>query len=653
MPSSRRRLTSPAAPTNDDLFLNLANDADAPPAPPPKSESTSRGHHRRKVCSPMLDGYVATPTNTRLQSSVPTTKGTPQKDDTETTSRHRKSLSQQPSPLPTPTQPRRSNTDAPTQNGSYFSQPQPTAIPRISTDVDTARQRIQSPRRQSLGPSTPSSARTATLRPSDFAFSTPDAYGNPPPSARDRLQATSRASLAADGLESEVSTTAPSTVWDELNELKVRMRKLEHGGNLAKAAKANGVADYSERPRTGTTQTTASTRRSSHTEYLSPTTTKITAPDAADLHPLLQSALSKARIVVGRGVYQALEATASDALQMAVLARSDTSDLQSLAATSMAGSTADGVSFSQKRVLRKADSLCRDLTELCIALCESSAGTGSPLDMRAPYRPSSRDKTADGTPVTESHSPLLSFEERRRLADRVERLSSRYNTGRLADRRDFSQSTVLANRMNGRHASVAEGSPGSPWTPSGIQRAATTASSHGRPATRDSSANEQSPERDATATLRAPARTNSDLPRPSRMTHSTQNSREYTSKHPLPNAGIPRHPQASPAPPTPHERDGGSSTETPLSPSRASSVSAPREHTRRRRAASNASSRAPPSTGAGLAERLEAKRQQQVASAQQLRGMEESGAAPASQPQQRPEAGTRRRSGTGARMGGE
>lgn len=395
------------------------------------------------------------------------------------------------------------------------------------------------------------------------------------------------------------------------------MKHLELGGSAVKSRQNGNIVDINERPRTGTTQTTASTRRSSHTEFVSPTTTKITAPDAADLHPLLQPALAKAKNVVARGVYSALENTASDALQMAVLARADFSDMQSAA-----GSTVDGTGFSQRRMQKKADNLCRDLTELCIALCEANNGSGSPLDSKAAYRPGSRDLNGDAMSVADTNSPLTSFEERRRLADRVERLSSRYGSGasRIADRRDFSQSTVLANRINGRHASIAESSPQSPWAGAGLNRAATT-SSHSRPATRDSSANEQSPDRDAT--LRGPIRSNTDAQR-SRPTHSSRGSREYTSQHPLPSQNTSTLSFSTNRTVIPGDRNSGllsptsteTPTQTPLSPSR------PRD-ARRRRTASNASSRAPPSTGAGLAERLEAKRQQQVASAQQLRGQED------------------------------
>jgi len=61
---------------------------------------------------------------------------------------------------------------------------------------------------------------------------------------------------AAEGTESTVSTTAPSTVWDELEDLKSRIHRLELTGKLPATSGAAMSHASNERPATATTTVT-------------------------------------------------------------------------------------------------------------------------------------------------------------------------------------------------------------------------------------------------------------------------------------------------------------------------------------------------------------------------------------------------------------
>lgn len=532
---------------------------------------------------------------------------------------------------------------------------------------------------------TPSPERPS-IRASELAYSTPDAFDaiRAPKSAGLQYESASRKHgwAQTDGVDSEVSTTAASTVWDELNELKSRMRKLEGSGSRSRHYSTTTTTDPSDRPKTATTTThttNSASRRSSNNDHLSPSWPSRPRPpsqDISDMHPLLHSALRKARLVIDRHVYTALEASSIDALQMAALARNNSDvDIPS----SVDAAAADGPTQIQKQMSRKADNLCRSLTELCIVLCEQHRAR-SPEHPKQPMhrRPASSDM-ADGTALVngngETDSPLAYLDSRRKLADRIERLQSRHQA-RNAD--------SLPNRTTAtRHSSIVEQSPSSPWTPKPLNRAATTnaytsarsdySTAPQDPADlMDEDEDDQNEEKDAT--LRGPQRAMTDVARrttglPGGQTHSPRDlrlSRDYTNRHPLPEGlsptirkaleakntsahslarsdrtarptatnGIksPTSVRAQEIQATPIDDDALSPTTnsmsaasrrsfTSTSPERGSTEEPrserqekEREDRPRRGSASGRSPRLPPSTGAGLAERLEAKRQQRVAS---------------------------------------
>lgn len=95
------------------------------------------------------------------------------------------------------------------------------------------------------------------------------------------------------------------------------------------------------------------------------------------VHPLLHEALAKAKPVVNAEIYQRLEATAADALQLASM----------LGAGGSSGASTIGATSSIERQLRRrGDSMCRGLTELAIALSSEPA-----IPPPQAVRPTSKD----------------------------------------------------------------------------------------------------------------------------------------------------------------------------------------------------------------------------------------------------------------------
>lgn len=168
---------------------------------------------------------------------------------------------------------------------------------------------------------------------------------------------------ARDGTESTLSTNAPSTVWDELDDLKSRIRKLELTGKLPPSSQEAISGAAQERPRTAATTVTALSTSPKHHR-------KVSTPSDADyaaqsqVHPLLQSALAKAKDVLTSDVYTALEATIKDALTLSTMLGVNTAPSGTVSVVN------GGYSSSERHARRKADSVCRSLTELCLALTD-------------------------------------------------------------------------------------------------------------------------------------------------------------------------------------------------------------------------------------------------------------------------------------------
>ena len=183
----------------------------------------------------------------------------------------------------------------------------------------------------------------------------------------------------ADGASSTTSTNASSTVWDELDNLKSRIRKLESNGKMHLTSGGGSVA---ERPRTATTTMTTISSSPKHRggEILSAVNPTIEEIATAGVHPLLHAALAKSKPLLGSEIYRALEGTAMDALTLAAAMTSGIEDTPrnndhlSRGASVIMG---NGVA-SERQIRRKADSICRGLTELCITLTDAASSEKSP-----------------------------------------------------------------------------------------------------------------------------------------------------------------------------------------------------------------------------------------------------------------------------------
>lgn len=174
--------------------------------------------------------------------------------------------------------------------------------------------------------------------------------------------------------ESSNSTAAPSTVWDELDELKSRIHRLELTGKLPRTSGAAMSRASEERPPTaGTGATTvsgspkrASTNGAAQTEVLSMTSQQ------RDAQPILKSALSKTKPFVTSDIYSAVEAAANDAMSLSqMMGIVGQPGPISSGASTIGGS---GQATVTDRLLRKkVDSMCRNLTELCLALTDEAS----------------------------------------------------------------------------------------------------------------------------------------------------------------------------------------------------------------------------------------------------------------------------------------
>ncbi|KAM0346885.1 hypothetical protein ACHAPU_005225 [Fusarium lateritium] len=181
----------------------------------------------------------------------------------------------------------------------------------------------------------------------------------------------------AEGTESTLSNTAPSTVWDELDDLKSRIHRLELTGKLPSTSGAAVSRLSDDRPPTATT--TATTLSSSpkrhdkshqHNDAISSTSSH-----HRESHSILQSALVKSKVLLDTQVYKALESAANDAMALASMMGTPGQPGPISSGASTVGSNA---TVTDRQLRRKAESVCRSLTELCLALGEDVTQTQRP-----------------------------------------------------------------------------------------------------------------------------------------------------------------------------------------------------------------------------------------------------------------------------------
>ncbi|KAL8714252.1 MAG: hypothetical protein Q9220_001981 [cf. Caloplaca sp. 1 TL-2023] len=243
-------------------------------------------------------------------------------------------------------------------------------------------------RRQSIAEPI-SSSKSRSYNQSGRSYITTGQYNSSPTGQTDD-RTRMHQSVAPDDTESTVSTTAPSTVWDELDDLKSRIRKLELTGKLPSSSGAAIAGALSERPRTATTTmtTASSSPKAGHAKNASPEASTVKGSNTPGLHPLLQSALAKSKPLIEAKAYKALESTAADALALAALSGN----------TKFAGEQA---SKQGRQIRRKADGICRGLTELCIALSEEKSTIETFASSNRPESKGLQQSSAAQTPNSE------------------------------------------------------------------------------------------------------------------------------------------------------------------------------------------------------------------------------------------------------------
>ncbi|KAL2014636.1 hypothetical protein VTN00DRAFT_2161 [Thermoascus crustaceus] len=239
-----------------------------------------------------------------------------------------------------------------------------------------------------------------------------------------------------DGTESTLSTTAPSSVWDELDDLKSRIRKLELTGKLPASSAAAMSNASGERPRTATTTVTTVSSSPKQGRKPSPPSGDSEATTTTNqIHPLLHSALAKAKPVVSTEVYRALEATATDALTLANMLGANTN-------ISSSASVVNGYNSSERQAKRKADSMCRSLTELCLALSDER------LISLPKKRPASGDVDQPNGADNNSRTTIISY--RRGVSHEPEEVPRPQTTSRIPSRLEVRRaSTINLGTANG------------------------------------------------------------------------------------------------------------------------------------------------------------------------------------------------------------
>ncbi|KAL1797845.1 hypothetical protein ACET3X_004451 [Alternaria dauci] len=327
---SGRGAPAPATPGADgekeDLFLNIA--ADSAPKPQRPAESATARIDRLKSRVARVNNRQSLPSALHSPSPVQSTSVTP------TTSRipsavameARSSGIRRSSLLPTPSRYERSpNSPAPdairtrdlNHKASFTSSRRDAELsPRdFLAQFSTSSRRPSQPEVQHTPPSrTPG----YSYRPSNLSHEprTP------------QVEASFEAGSRADGTESHGSTGPAASVWDELDELKSRIRKIEMGGKIPSTSGAivNQASASADRPRTANTSATTVSSSPNQQRKSNPSPSESTVgshtPNNSKTHPLLRDALGKARQHVSPAVYRTLESTAQEALALAEMSGS-------------------------------------------------------------------------------------------------------------------------------------------------------------------------------------------------------------------------------------------------------------------------------------------------------------------------------------------
>jgi hypothetical protein len=305
--------------------------------------------------------------------------------------------------------------------------------------------------------------------------------------------------------ESTISTTAPSTVWDELDDLKSRIRKLELTGKLPPSSAA--AMTSSDRPKTATTAATTMSGSPKHKPVATPQLQSAIEGIPSGIHPNLHEALSNAKNVLSNDVYQKLQATAQDALQLSMMMNPE----------GTVGSTVGTPGLSERQIRRRTESLCRSLTELAISMLSEPKSTPQPAT-----RPASRE-------AYQSISGLRSRRYSNEQSDRppvTSRVQSRLETRRTSTLNTQSSPSEVYQTPPAALPQVSTSSA------SRVTRTASTlVRSRLTPAYGDGTAEDET----NSPSIRPVSRAMTEVSNfRSRTRNGAEYSREYTAQHPLP-----------------------------------------------------------------------------------------------------------------------
>jgi hypothetical protein len=516
---SGRGAPAPATPgtegEKEDLFLNIAADSAPKPQRPAESSTARVDRLKSRVARvnnrQSLPSALQSPSPVQSASVTPTTSRIPSAVALEA----RSSGIRRSSLLPTPSRYERSpNSPAPdairtrdlNHKASFTSSRRDAELsPRdFLAQFSTSSRRPSQPEVQHTPPSrTPA----YPYRPSNLS------HEPRTPQVETSFEAASR----ADGTESHGSTGPAVSVWDELDELKSRIRKIEMGGKIPSTSGAIVSQASADRPRTANTSATTVSSSPNQQRKSNPSPSESTVgshtPSSSKTHPLLRDALGKARQHVSPSVYRTLESTATEALALAEMSGSagPQGTLHS------ASSIINGSVVSDRQVRRKADNLCRSLTELCIALCETKTGLASPA-----FRSNTATISRRPSVQINGDSPTI-----RQSIEPESNTLSGISPSRAMSRIEARRSSMLVAEPNGSQRGNSQEPYEDRHTPSRMQRAGTSFHQ-----TRNSV-----DEEDEDPIFRAPSRAMTSIDFRARhggQADKNRFSRQYTSREPMP-----------------------------------------------------------------------------------------------------------------------
>ncbi|KAI8963896.1 hypothetical protein F5Y11DRAFT_126241 [Daldinia sp. FL1419] len=318
-------------------------------------------------------------------------------------------------------------------------------------------------------------SRITSLKQSNVNYSHPRTYNSSPlvPKPESQKQDTQLddASHGVEGTNSTASTAAPSTVWDELDDLKSRIHRLELTGKLPPTSGAAISRASDDRPPTAhtnaTTLSTSPKRGSGNVAQVSDTSIA-----QKEGHPLLHSALTKSKDFLSAEVFEALETAANDALALSIMMGTAG---QPGPISSGASSIGSGTTITDRQLRRKADSICRSLTELCLALSEGAAQM-KPQQQQQPQQqvapPTLENPLLASPTITKFQG--ISAQRRQSIADRsISANTSPRTVPRFEERRNMEErrnSTFLSTALpTPRFSSTTPATP-TEGTPNGAGR---------------------------------------------------------------------------------------------------------------------------------------------------------------------------------------